>query len=101
MVPDQPASARTRTARLAVCGTQWSLCLLRHHGKYSATTGVSQSSREDLAQVAGTTNARKAAHMGQLQRVPRPSVPTPIAYNTQAFQPYTSGSTGRPKGAIM
>src|SRR5215831_3015547 len=41
MVPDQPASACTRTARLAVCGTQWSLCLLWHHGKHSADPGVS------------------------------------------------------------
>src|SRR6266446_1042059 len=32
LVPDQPASARTRTARLVVCGTHRSLCLLRHHG---------------------------------------------------------------------
>src|SRR5258708_23288476 len=73
LVPDQPASACTRKARLVVCGNQWSLCVLWRHGEPSATTGISPPSREDMAQVAGTSNARMAAHMGQLQRVPRPS----------------------------
>ena len=73
LVPDQPAPACTRTARLAVCSTQRSLRLLRHHGEHSAATGVSPPSRTDLAQVVGTSNTRKVVPMGQLQRVPHPS----------------------------
>src|SRR5262249_8181879 len=48
------------------CSTQRSLRLLRHHGEHSAATGVSPPSRADLAQVAGTSNARMAAHMGYI-----------------------------------
>src|ERR1700681_4400573 len=64
LVPDQPASARTRTARLVVCGTRRSLCLLWHHGEHLAATAVSLPSHEDMAQVVGTSNARKEAPMG-------------------------------------
>jgi retron-type reverse transcriptase len=64
LVPDQPASTRTRTARLAVCGTRRSLCLLWHHGEHLAATAVSLPSHEDMAQVVGTSNARKEAPMG-------------------------------------
>jgi hypothetical protein len=60
------------TARPVVCGSRWSLCLLWHHGKHSAAAGVSLPSREDMAQMAGTSNAREAAHMGRIQCVPRP-----------------------------
>src|SRR5262252_9562612 len=46
-------------------------CLPRSTG--AAAAGVSLPSRENMAKVAGTSNARTAAHMGQLQRVPRPA----------------------------
>jgi hypothetical protein len=75
---NQPAPACTRAARLAVCGTHWSLRLLRRHGEHSTATGLSPSGRVDLAQVAGTTNATNTVHLGQLPSAPAsPSLPRP------------------------
>jgi hypothetical protein len=50
-------------------------CLLWHHGEHLAAPGISLPCRTDLAQVVGTTDARKSAHLGHLQRVPRPPPP--------------------------
>jgi hypothetical protein len=65
------ASARTRAACQAVSGTQRPLWLLWHHREHPAATGLSPSSREDLAQMASSPNARMDVHMGILLRVSR------------------------------
>jgi hypothetical protein len=82
---NEPAAACARSARLAVCGTHWLLRLLRHHGERSTATGFLPSGRVDLAQMAGTSNAGNAVHLGQLPSAPRPP-------STASCQDYTTAT---------
>jgi hypothetical protein len=71
LVSDQPAPAGKRTTCLAVGGTPWSLRLLRLHGEHLAAKAVSPSGRDDMAQMAETSDARQAVPMGPLETVSR------------------------------
>jgi hypothetical protein len=69
---NQPAAACARPVCLAVCG------LLRRHGEHSTATELLPSGRVDLAQMAGTSNAGNAVHLGQLPSAPHPSAAAKI-----------------------